>query len=507
MKPIAALGSAALCAFALAACGGQAAGTTGASTAAPATLTTTTAHASAAIPDGDWLQFNDGPQRTGVGPSDTGIDRGDLGSLRLRVIHLPGTVDASVIALHDVTVDGRARDVLIMTTTYGRTLALDATTGKRLWEFVPSDIGSYEGSAQITTATPTADPDRQYVYATSPDGYVHKLAVANGHQVWATRLTLLPSHEKLASPPTVSGNLLIVQTDGYDGDAPPYQGHVVTLNLQTGRIDHVWNSLCSNHHYIIAPSTCSASDSAMFGRAGAVLVPGSSRILVATGNGPFNGHTNWGDSVLELTPDASGLLHNYTPTNQAYLNNNDVDLGSTSPALLPDPGGPPLAVQGGKDGLLKLLNIDRLDGTAGPAGPRTGGQLQELPDPGDTDLFSAPAVWVHNGRTYVFVGDGSGTGAYVLHAGKHPRLSTKWSNGTPGTSPVLAGGLLYVYDMADGRLEIMQPASGHVLDSLPAASGHWNSPIVIGGRIVLPVGDANDHDTSGHLYIWHLRGR
>ena len=83
------------------------------------------------------------------------------------------------------------------------------------------------------------------------------------------------------------------------------------------------------------PSTCPASDSAIWGRNAPVLEPGTGRILVATGNGPFNGRTDWGDSVLELTPNASRLLHNWTPRDQAQLNADDGDLGSTSPALLP----------------------------------------------------------------------------------------------------------------------------------------------------------------------------
>jgi outer membrane protein assembly factor BamB len=458
----------------------------------------------AQVPDGDWLQFNYDAQRTGVGPVATGITAGNVRHLRRQIVDLPGTVDSSVIALHDVTVDGHARDVLIMTTTYGRTIALDASNGRRLWAFTPSGIGSYQGSPQITTATPTADPDRQYVYSTSPDGVVHKLSIANGHQVWARKVTFDPTHEKLASPPTVSGKELIVETDGYLGDAPPYQGHVVTLSLANGRIEHVWNSLCSNRHQLIVPRTCPASASAIWGRAGAVLVPGSGDILVSTGNGPFNGVTNWGDSVLELTPNAGRLLHNYTPTNEYTLSHTDTDLGSTSPALLPNPGGPPLAVQGGKDGILKLLNLDRLDGTSGPASGRTGGQLQEVSTPAGDQMFTAPVVWVHNGRTWLFVGDNSGTSAYELRSGPRPRLSVRWQSNAPGTSPVLAGGLLYVYDLMGGNLDVYDPTSGRMVASLGTAGGHWNSPIVIGGRIVLPVGNANDHATSGQLYIWRI---
>jgi hypothetical protein len=35
-----------------------------------------------------------------------------------------------------------------------------------------------------------------------------------------------------------------------------------------------------------------------------------------------------------------------------------------------------------------------------------------------------------------------------------------------------------------------------------APSGHWNSPIVAGGAIYLPSGDANDHATEGELTVY-----
>jgi outer membrane protein assembly factor BamB len=466
----------------------------------PPIARTATAH----LPDGDWLQFNYDAQRSGTGPISTGITAANVGTLKRRTVHLPGTADSAAIQLHAIRVKHRTRDVVIVTTSYGRTIAIDPGTGSKLWEFTPRDIHSYEGSLQITNASPTADPSRKYVYASSPDGYIHKLAVATGRQAWERKVTYDPTHEKLATPPTVSGGSLIVVTDGYLGDAPPYQGHVVTINRSSGRIEHVFNTLCSNRRHLIVPKTCGASDSAIWGRGGAVLEPGTNRILVATGNGPFNGHTDWGDSVLELSPDAAHLLHNFTPSNQAFLNSTDRDLGSTSPAVLPNPGGPPLAVQGGKDDLFKLLNLDRLDGTTGPAGPRTGGQLQTIGVPATTQLYTQPAVWVHSGKTYLFAADESATGAYVLHSGSSPQLSMIWQRNAPGTSPVLAGGLLYVYDQINGKLNVFDPLSGHQVASLGAASGHWNSPIVIGGRIILPVGNANDRRTSGELFIYHL---
>ena len=114
---------------------------------------------------------------------------------------------------------------------------------------------------------------------------------------------------------------MIATTGGYIGDAPPYQGHVVTIDRASGRIIHVWNSLCSGQHRLLVPSRCPVSDSAIWARSGAVVEPGSGRLLVATGNAtasrPFDGVSYWSDSVLELSPDAARLLHNWTPRNQA----------------------------------------------------------------------------------------------------------------------------------------------------------------------------------------------
>lgn len=469
------------------------------------------------IPSGDWTRFDFDAARSGVGPADTGITAQTVAALSLRRVHLDGTVDSSAIELHAVRVQGRRQDVIVVTTTYGRTIALAAGSARKLWEFVPSDIRRYEGSFQFTTATPIADPSRRYVFAASPDGLIHKLALASGRQVrsrhWPVSVTFDPTHEKIASALNISGREVIVTTGGYLGDSPPYQGHVVTIDRSTGRIRHVWNSLCSNQHRLLVPSRCPVSDSAIWGRSGAVVEPGSGRLLVATGNAdtssrdPFNGSTYWSDSVLELTGDASRLLHNWTPSGQAHLSATDTDLGSSAPALLPRRHGYRLAVQGGKDGQLHLLNLNRLNGTRGGAGPRVGGELQDLPTPGGGELLTAPAVWSHDGRVYVFVADDSGTSVYALTGSKRPRLTLVAQDSRPGTSPIIAGGLLYVYDEVDGRLEVYEPTHLAPLVSLPAARGHWNSPIAVGGRVVVPEGNANDDSTSGTIDIYHLPGR
>lgn len=491
------------------ACGGQAVSSSSA-TGPPAAQASGSAALSSAAASADWLQFGDDAQSSGVGPADTGITAANAGRLRLRQARIDGVADSAPVALHRVVVDGSRRDVIVVTTSYGRAIAIDPATGRRLWEFRPAGVNSSPGNPQVTTASPLADPDRRFIYSASPNGVIHKLAVSDGHQVWARGITFDPGHEKIASSLRVSGNWVVAVTGGYIGDAPPYDAHVVTIDRASGRIVHVFNSECSNRRRLIRASSCGVTntrgDSAIWSRAGAVIEPGSGRILVATGNGPFDGRTSWGDSVLELSPDAGQLLRHWTPTDQARLDAGDTDVGSTSPALLPAVHGRRLAVQGGKAGVLDLLDVDRLSGTTGGAGRRLGGQVSQTPAPDGGQVFTQPAVWSTGGRTYVFVADGSATAAYELVDAAHPRLRQVWKQDSGGTSPVVAGGLLYVFDPG-GSMDIRRPLTGALVRSMPAGTGHWNSPIVLGGRIIEPTGAYGSDARSSVVDIYHLPGR
>ena len=68
---------------------------------------------------------------------------------------------------------------------------------------------------------------------------------------------------------------------------------------------------------------------------------------------------------------------------------------------------------------------------------------------------------------------------------------------------MIAGGLLYVHDPG-GALRIYRATTGSTVATLPAGAGHWNSPIVVDGMVVLPEGNADDHTTRGVLDIYRL---
>lgn len=440
----------------------------------------------------NWTMFGWDVGRSSAPDVSMGITAANLKTLQRQRVRIDGTVDASAIYLHGVMVKGARHNVFFVTTTYGKTLAIDAGSGAVLWEFTPASYDSLKGTYRITTATPVADPDREAIYAASPDGMIRKLAVADGRVEWSTSVTRLPAREKIASPLALFKGRVIATTGGYIGDEPPYQGHVAILDGKTGKLLHVWNALCSNRPELLDPKSCPQSDAAIWGRAGAVIDARTGHIFVATGNALWNGVQYWGDAVLELNADATQILGNYTPANTDYLNDNDLDVGSTSPVLT----GGPYVVQGGKDGVLDVLDWRKMQGTA----PHRGGESSSVPTPDAAKLFTAPAIWQHAGATWIYVADNGGTAAFTLSG---DTLHPQWHNGRAGTSPVVADGLLFVYDPRGG-LYVYDATSGHQLDELDCDGGHWNSPIVVDGMIALPEGDANDHGTRGVLNIWRL---
>jgi outer membrane protein assembly factor BamB len=440
----------------------------------------------------DWTRFGWDAARSSASTDEAGITARNVATLRRQQVALDGTVDASPIYLHGARVNGATHDVFFVTTTYGKTVAIDADSGSILWAFTPSGYDSWAGSRRITNSTPVADPSREFIYAASPDGHIQKLSVGNGRAVWSTAITTLPEREKIASPLNYDRGRVIATTGGYIGDAPPYQGHVAILDAASGRLVHVWNSLCSDRHELIDPHSCAESGNAIWGRAGAVIDSITGDIFVATGNGQWDGRTHWGDAAIALDSSSTNVLDNYTPTNTEELSARDADLGSASPALL---GGGYIA-QGGKDGSIRVLQFGRTRGVT----PRRGGEAQVVSTPSGTGLFTAPAVLHSRSTTWMFAADNGGTAAWSFAGGQ---LRPMWRNGNGGTSPVIADGLLFVYDPR-GSLRVYAPETGQQVATLDAGGGHWNSPIVVDGRIALPEGNANQHRTTGVLDIWRL---
>ena len=126
-------------------------------------------------------------------------------------------------------------------------------------------------------------------------------------------------------------------------------------------------------------------------------------IFLATGNGTFDANTggsDYGDSVLHLSPASRGLivLDYFTPYNQQTLATGDLDLGSGGVVLLPDQDAPHTheLVGGGKEGTLYLVDRDNMGGYNAADDTQI---VQSIPQASSGELDSVPAYW--NGNVYI----------------------------------------------------------------------------------------------------------
>ena len=493
----------------------------------------------------DWLQFGYDQAHSGNNPLEATLTAGNVANLtKLYEVPLDAVVDSAPVLLGSVAVADGSVNLLFVETRAGELVALDADSGDTVWSQQPASQGTV-----VTTSTPAIDPGRQFIYACALDGYVHKYRVGDGSEIvsggWPELITKKPAVEKCAaglSIATVSGGatyLYVVTAGGITDDGGDYQGHIVTIDLASGA-QTTFNAQCSNlsMHLVedqsagaLGVSDCPQiklpfpGNSGIWGRPGAVYDAGTNRVFVATGNGrfdakdtlfrfafePMSNGFNWGDSVLALNPDGSGVgqgpLDSYTPSNYQTLQANDEDLGSVSPALLPAPAAsnfPHIAVQGGKDTKLRLLNLDDLSGNGAPGFvscsnglPCRISEIQSLAVPQGGEVKPQPAVWVDahgDGATWTFVATGNGLSGLklVVDGSGKPSLWLQWRP-LPGntTSPVIANGVLYA---ANGvQVIAMDPKTGMTLWTSVVINGgfHWQSLIVVNGRVYVPDNMAN----------------
>lgn len=466
----------------------------------------------------DWLQINGNPQHSGNNTLETTLGPSNVASLLFSFqATLPAVADGAPVYLAGVATPTGTRDLLFVTTRAGHLVALDSHTGASIWsrQYPAAGCISSNGGVCYTTSSPALDPNRLYVYTYGLDGYVHRHRVGDGVEVtgggWPQLTTTKGFNEKgssaLAFATAVSGSTyLYVSHGGYPGDGGDYQGHVTAIDLATGA-QQVFNSLCSDQavHFQQAPATpdCSQRQSAVWARVGMVYDNVTDRIYVATGNGLYDASTGgheWADSVFSLNPDGSGSagkpLDSYTPTTFQQLQNADSDLGSTAPAILPAASFPGrLAVQGGKDAMLRLINLSNLSGQGGPG--FVGGELQLFGIPQGCGMLTAPAVWINpaDGSTWVFVTNGCGaSGLKLTFPPGVPTLVTQWQNSRSGFSPLIANNVLYY--AAGGVIRAVDPVTGNVLwsDTTRVGGIHWESPVVVNG--VLYISDENAHLTA-----------
>ncbi len=461
-----------------------------------------------------WLAFDGGGARSGANYAEGAITPSTVSHLtQFWHVTLPAVVDGSPVEQPNVVINGVSHDMLFVTTTTGSLLAIDAQSGNILWR-ADHPAGSCminNGSTPCyTTSSPAIDPNGQYVYTYGLDGYAHKHVITTGAEIttggWPELITLKPYDEKGSSSLNIGDGYLYVTTAGYPGDHGNYQGHVVTINLATGA-QTVFNAICTNQpvHFVEHGSPdCDTTRAAIWARAGAVIDPVLNGILMATGNGDFDGvGHDYGDSVIRLNLNGTGAngypLDSYTPSDFQQLEDGDLDLGSSAPALLVQQQGsrtPFMAFQIGKDGVARLINRQNLSGRGGPA--HYGGEVYHLDLSQYGEVLTQPVAWLNRDHTqWIFVANDSGLTALTVSTNKYgySSLNVVYHNSDSGSSPFFAGGLLYV--QGNGILRALIPTTGQQMWSAPVGSLHWQSPIVVNGMVFTT-------DNDGGMYAFHL---
>ena len=128
-----------------------------------------------------------------------------------------------------------------------------------------------------------------------------------------------------------------------------------------------------------------------------------------------------------------------------------------------------LAVQGGKDSKLRLVNLDNLSNGPPPAvSGRLGGEVGSIINvPQGSQVFAQPAVWINpvDDTRWVFVATAGGLSGLQLHldGAGNPSLVSKWTVPQGGASPIVANNVLYYAggsDAARARPGVGQPAVG-----------------------------------------------
>jgi len=378
-----------------------------------------------------------------------------------------GYVYAQPLYMPQVAIPGNGiHNLVIVATQHDSVYAFDADspTPDPLWRvsflnpdagittLAPSDVNAADILPEIgITSTPVIDisSNTLYVVAATKEngGFYHRLHA----------LDLTSGAEKFGGPRIIQASYPGTAQDGNDGvlafssrfqlqrtalllskgkiyvafasnaDSGLYHGWVIAYDATTLRQTGAWVSTPNGYQGGIWMSGCGVSADA------------NGDLFLSIANGPFDVFgeqpgVNFSDSIVKLRPGKDGLslVDFFTPSSQAKMARDDLDLGSAGVMVLPDqPGAAPhIAITSGKNGHIYVLNRDALGGYgAGLNGnpqviQEISGQLKQQ--------MGTPAYW--NGRVYFGAGispHNDGIKAFAIR------------NGTLSTIPVSQSAAIY----------------------------------------------------------------
>ncbi len=280
-------------------------------------------------------------------------------------------------------------------------------------------------------------------------------------------------------------------------DAGPYHGWIIGYDAKNLSQVSIFNS---------SPNAWQAS----FWMGGAAPAADSDgNIFVVSGNGVFDAHingTDFGDTFLKLSSTAGLAIADYfTPFNQEYLNQADIDLGSSAAVLLPDTVGSSvhrhLLVSAGKEGRIYLLDRDQM-GHYNAAGD---GQIVQSLEGAIGPLYGGPAYF---NNTVYFSASNDVLKAFSISGGvlrASPMSQAQQVFGYPGAIPTVSangssngivwlleggyGGTLHAYDASNVAHELYNSQMKTSRDSL-GSFVRFTVPTVANGKVYSGTGNS-----------------
>jgi len=358
---------------------------------------------------------------------------------------------------------------LVVATEQNYVYGLDARTGKTRWRSArlgtPARLSSLPcGNIDPLgiTGTPAYDAKTGSVFvAAETTGGTHTLWALNvktGAKRWHRNLDTQKQRNKRAeqqrSALLVTKGRVLIAFGGLAGDCDNYVGYVVSVPTSGKGVSHSYAVPTSREAGMWAPPGPVAGY--------------HGNVYVASGNGgQLSGTWDKSDSVTELVPTTLRRVSVFAPSTWREDNVQDLDLGSSSPAMVPSVG---RLVIAGKRGTVYLLK------------PTLGGVGSAVATIGGCQAFGGAAV---AGRSVLMPCKGQDA-IRLLRVGKSS-LSWGWTHSGVYGSPVVAGGRVYVADAETGDLVVLSLASGRAIGRYHVGPmPHFPSQIVSGSWVFVP---------------------
>jgi chitodextrinase len=438
-----------------------------------------------------------------------------------------GEMYAQPLWVANLAIGGGTHNVVFAATENDGVFAFDADTSpcKQYWmksllppgaiPIPPGDTGeAFDINTMIgITGTPVIDPATQTLYVVAKT----KEGSSNYHQRLHA-LSLIDGSEKFSGPVDLTQAITVSGTgDQGDGSTctsaagkvpfcPLKEGQRAGLAFVNGNVYVTWASHGDNqpyHGWIMAfnaanlqqpPVLFNDSPNGIEGgiwmSGGAPAFDSSNNIFVITGNGDYDGVTEFGESILKLNSSLT-LQDWFSPNVQPALDQSDLDLGAGGAVVLVDlPGStvPHILIGGGKgvnqSGTMYVVNRDT--GSMGhQANPDKSVQQFNL----DGMIYSTAAFWQNtmyiaavnqqlvayalNPATSQFAQNPSSQSAhFFFFPGATPSVSSNgttngivWALDTDNTTAANASGsaapaILFAYDATNLNNELWDSTQG-----------------------------------------------